>query len=60
MPTSFRRSAWPAACTAGPTLATVVEPPDTGASGIVESPSSKRTCSTGRPIASAAIWVITV
>ena len=32
-----------AACTAGPTLAAVIEPPDTGACGSAVSPSSKRT-----------------
>ena len=42
------------------TLATVIDPPDTGASGICELPSSKRTRSTGTPRASAATWLITV
>ena len=40
---SLSRTAWQAASTAGPTLATVIEPPDTGACGKVLSPSSNWT-----------------
>ncbi len=65
------RVAWPsaasldlnaaqAACTADPTLAIVVEPPCSLAAGNVESPSSNRTRSTGKPSASAATWVAEV
>jgi hypothetical protein len=60
MPITFLRSASPAASTAEATLATVVEPPDTGASGMRESPSSNVTWSTGSLMASAATWVIAV
>jgi hypothetical protein len=45
---------------AEPVEAAVIDPPDTGLGGIRESPRPTRTCSTGRPSASAAIWVITV
>jgi hypothetical protein len=57
---SFARSASHAARTAGPTLATVIDPPDTGACGRSLSPSSKRTRSRGKSSVSAAICVITV
>jgi len=56
----FARIARPAACTAGETLAADCEPPAPGAFGKRESPSSKRICLTGRPIASAATCDITV
>ena len=54
------RAATAASWTAEPTLATVIEPPSTGAGGSRESPSSNRTWPAGRPSASAAICVITV
>ena len=54
------RACAPAACTAGDTLATLCEPPDTGASGMRVSPRLKCTRSTGMPMASAATCVITV
>ena len=57
---TWSRTAAAAPCTAGPTLATVIEPPSTGARGKSESPSSKRTFVAGRPSASAAIWVMAV
>src|SRR5205814_100376 len=54
------RSCWHAAWTAGATLATVIDPPETGAGGSAVSPSSNRTLCTGRPSVSAATCVITV
>ncbi|HTB44900.1 MAG TPA: hypothetical protein VK741_14840 [Acetobacteraceae bacterium] len=56
----FPRTAWHAASTAGATLGTVDEPPDTGAGGNVLSPSSNRTRCTGTPSVSAATCDITV
>ena len=50
------RAAVAAAWTAGPTLAADWDPPEPGASGRSVSPSSNRTCASGRPRASAAIW----
>ena len=41
-------------------LAELCEPPETGAFGMVELPSSARTCSRGTPRVSAATWVIVV
>ena len=56
----FSRAFSHAAFTAGATLATVVEPPETPAGGISVSPSSKSILSTGMPSASAATCVMTV
>ena len=49
-----------ARCTALPTDDTVAEPPSSGACGRLESPRRNSTSLIGRPIASAAIWVIAV
>src|SRR5690349_18979706 len=49
-----------AAFTAGMTLAVVMDPPETGAGGRSESPSSARILPGGRPNTSAATWVIVV
>ena len=46
--------------TAGPTLAAVVEPPETGAFGKLLSPSSDRTRVIGSPNSSAASWAMIV
>ena len=54
------RRTWQACRTAAPTDETVNEPPCKGAVGSEESPSTKVTSATGRPTASAAIWVMTV
>jgi hypothetical protein len=54
------RSAVHADCTAGPTLAALVEPPDTGACGSAVSPSRNRTDDGRTPSDCAATCVITV
>ena len=56
----FSRSAAAARFTAGPTVAAVQEPPETGVSGIWVSPRSERTFCMGSPSSSAAICAITV
>ena len=57
---SFCRRPAQARCTALPTEDTVAEPPSSGACGRLESPRRNSTSLIGRPIASAAIWVIAV
>ena len=59
-PIALSRAAIPAAFTAEPVLAAVVDPPEPGVCGMSVSPSSKRTRSGGRPRASAAICVMIV
>ena len=54
------RAAIAAACTAGPTLATVCDPPESGACGRCESPSATATRDGASPSSSAAICAITV